>query len=641
MAFLAYANTFRNEFVADDWLFIGVNSAMREPLSLARVFGSSFWEAMGYDNTSAYYRPVVVLSKMLDFRLFGPAPAGFHLTNNLLHAATAVLCFVLYSRWTGDRIAAFAGAALFAAHPIHTQSVAFISGRTDVLATLFVLGTLAVIPANRLDSAGRPAARQAGAAALFLLALLSKEVALTLPLLLAASGILLQGRPVARELAGRRGEPYRLLYPLLAVAALLWFAMRTAALHGKAFASALTFTYDAWTRVLTIAKVYAWYFWKLLVPWPLNYESGLFAASGPADIAGLGALALLVAVCAAVLALRRRNPLVSFALAWLLITILPSSNIVPLTDLAKEHFAYLPSVGWCLLGAWLIAASRRGAAGVVRPAHATAVIWAMACIFLLLTWNRNTVWRDRESFWRDVVSRLPDIPDELIRNPHYRETVSAYPVAYLTLGNILAEQGRWEEAGKLFREGLRFGPDSAELHSMSGMAMKERGASADAEAKFRKALDLDPELAAARAGLGALALDRGAAAEALDALEPGVGKRPDLPLFWYLLGKARAESGNTTGAAEAYATLQGLKNVPADMLNNIAMFHEKSGNLNRAVELLDKALAGDSPHPLIAANRVRMLLHARRTEEARKALEFLRGIAPDSPHITGFERQMK
>ena len=176
---LAYARTLSFEFVWDDVLLVARSQRLREWSSLPTVLASHFWSEV--HEGSHYYRPLVSLSYFLDLHVWGLNPFGFHLTNLLAHLATALAVLMLTRRLTGNLLAASIAGVAFALHPIHTESVAFISGRTDVLSTLLFL--LALLGYARWRD-GRGALALAGSLAAFFLALTAKEVAVTLPLIL-------------------------------------------------------------------------------------------------------------------------------------------------------------------------------------------------------------------------------------------------------------------------------------------------------------------------------------------------------------------------------------------------------------------------------------------------------------------------
>src|SRR5439155_7154840 len=143
LAIVAYANAFQNSFALDDVRAIVENPIIRDFGNLGRIFRTNYWDT-GVPGVTALdpglYRPLTVLTYMVDYRLWGLDPTGFHAVNIVLHAASTALVFVLAVDIVGSAMAAFAAAAVFAVHPIHTDAVASVVGRAEILATLFFLG---------------------------------------------------------------------------------------------------------------------------------------------------------------------------------------------------------------------------------------------------------------------------------------------------------------------------------------------------------------------------------------------------------------------------------------------------------------------------------------------------------------------
>src|SRR5713226_7232763 len=181
LAVMPYANTLANSFVYDDYPQLVDNPYVRSFRYLREVFGTTVWSFQGAQGITNYYRPLMTFGYLLCYQLFGPLPYGFHLANLLLHAAVVLILFAVTRRLFGNAALAFLAAALFALHPVHTESVAWVAGVTDIELTLCYL--LAFWFFLRLEEPGGTLARHAALAGSFVLALLSKEQALTLPLL--------------------------------------------------------------------------------------------------------------------------------------------------------------------------------------------------------------------------------------------------------------------------------------------------------------------------------------------------------------------------------------------------------------------------------------------------------------------------
>src|SRR4029079_1331382 len=174
LAVLAYANALHNGFVLDDETIIVKNPLVRSVGNLARIFTTDYWTGAGPSDAAdpGLYRPLTVFTYALNYRASGLSAAAFHATNVALHAATALVLFLFAGELLGSAAAAFAAVSIFAVHPIHVEAVAGIVGRAEILVALFALAALWV---GRKPSV----AAAAGAGLLYLLALFSKESAVT------------------------------------------------------------------------------------------------------------------------------------------------------------------------------------------------------------------------------------------------------------------------------------------------------------------------------------------------------------------------------------------------------------------------------------------------------------------------------
>lgn len=186
-AVLPYANTLLNSFVYDDITQVTNNPYLQSFHHLGEIFSTTVWSYVGAEGVTNYYRPLMTLGYLVCYQLFGPLAYEFHLMNVALHAAVVLVLFALTRRMFGDRRLAFAAALIFALHPIHTESVAWIAAVTDLELTFFTLLAFWLYLGAGRRRAGESRARfllqHALLAGTFLLALLSKEQALTLPFL--------------------------------------------------------------------------------------------------------------------------------------------------------------------------------------------------------------------------------------------------------------------------------------------------------------------------------------------------------------------------------------------------------------------------------------------------------------------------
>jgi hypothetical protein len=324
-------------FVADDYFHVVEASQLREALTRGWVLpihlGGAWWTPHGL--AVEYFRPMIVVSFAIDRLLYGLHAAGYHLTNLVLHAVATLLAWAVARRVLGSTFGAWASAALFAVHPCHVQAVGWISGRTDVLASLFYLGALVLY----LESRERPGARVPLAllsVAVFLLALLSKEMAITFPAVVLAHGLLRpDGEPRAR----------RLVVPALAtVTAGLYVGLRATVLGGLR-APPTPFAFHLGDPGLL----------RHLLTAPLLYlgDFTLFVSTDPVVTEPFWrahtALFLLFAAASAFTFFRtvqraRDRKIAAWGLGWMGVTLLPVAMLP-----VGEHFLYLPSLGYCIL----------------------------------------------------------------------------------------------------------------------------------------------------------------------------------------------------------------------------------------------------------------------------------------------------
>ncbi len=445
-----YGNTLGNGFVWDDRL-----TAAASPGGLLRP------------NPRTYYRPVAMLTFAADRLLWGEDPTGFHLTNILCHGLTSWLLLGL-CRTLGMRSgAALAASLLFAAHPLQSEAVAYISGRTDVLCALFALLAVRVwLRARRAFDV--PAA---GSAGLLLLALLCKETAVLLPFVLL--------------LAHRRDRGPLPALPLLAAAAWLVFFSSTG--PGVRVAG----IGDRLGAVAAAALTYA-----RLVVWPVGLHIERFTPvqgwTVATTVVAWGALGILAAVIVRI----ARG--VDGGMLWPALTAAtyaPVSGLIPIYPqiadqllFTPEHALYLPLLGVTPLVAGAVAGCRVARLRRVAPALLVALLAAWGMIVV----RRNADWRDEETLFRHTLAYDPPVGR-----------------VWFNLGNLRLHTGDAPAAAALYREALRRSPRDAAVHYNLAIALQRQGALRDAEAEYARVNGLDPSFLAAYRAQASLLAARG------------------------------------------------------------------------------------------------------------------------------------
>ncbi len=310
LVFVVFANTLSNGFVFDDVSMIKNNPAIRDPERIGLYFTRPFFSVgrptigpVAYD----YYRPMVLVSYLADYAIWGLRPTGWHFSNILLHAVASALVYLLLVRLKLGTGASFAGAAIFSIHPALADSVAGVSGRSDPLCAIFFLTSVYCYLVARRERSSKALALKICSWLAFALALLSKENAIALPLVLAAYELI---RP---DGAGQRRLRSTLPFCFIALIYLLW--------RSQVAPASLAFAGDnieVARRIMAAAQVAATYAFVMFYPHGLGFETFTpLAGSIAAPAALAGALAVVIAL-GAVSLLRKRNSRTAFFIMWFL-----------------------------------------------------------------------------------------------------------------------------------------------------------------------------------------------------------------------------------------------------------------------------------------------------------------------------------
>ncbi|MGH7475354.1 MAG: hypothetical protein ACRELD_03625 [Longimicrobiales bacterium] len=444
---VAYAAALANGYAYDDVPLVLGNPAMRalaggDVVAALRLIATQpYWPAMGAE--LALYRPLTSLTLALDFALWNGHPLGLHLANVLWHTAASLLVLLLLRRLVTP-IPAFAGALVFAVHPVHVEAVANIAGRAELVTAVFGLAACVLWLRGRRGDVSL-------AALCVLLALAAKESAIMLPaLLLLLEPIRLRrdGQPVAASQAFAASLRERTSgWVLIGLALAAFVAARIAVLDGlrpAAVHAAADVLQSPLERVATALQAWPVYLRLLLAPTSLLADYGprvLMPARGITPLAVMGGLVLVTLVGAGVTALHRREPRLALALLWLPLAILPVSNLLfPVGVIVAERTLYLPSfalsLGLGLVGQRVEALGSRG----LRRAAAVALA-VVALALLARTVSRVPEWRSTETIFAALVRDRPD---------SFR--------AHWYLGRAAREQGDLPLAQRHFGEAFRLWP---------------------------------------------------------------------------------------------------------------------------------------------------------------------------------------
>ena len=490
-----YTPVWQYDFVAwDDPMYGGATHVMNglRPESIRWAFTVS---------EAGLWIPVTFLSLMLDVAVFGPGAGGHHLVNLLLHIANTLLLFGLLRRMTGSLGRSAFVAALFALHPLHVESVAWVTERKDVLSAFFGFLMLWAY----LAYVRRPEPlRYVWVVLLFAVALMAKPMVVTFPFAL----LLLDIWPLRRVELGAESERnfgwgalwdqhavlWRLIrekIPLFAVT-ILSSVITVFAQVQEGAVSALE-AKPLGTRIENALVSYAAYIGKAL--WPSKL-SGLYPYHEPAAPLVIVSAALVIAIT--VWALREsRRPYLAVGWLWFLGTLVPVIGLVQVGIQARaDRFTYIPLIGLSIMAAWGIAelAARWRREGVALAGASMLVLTALAVV----SWAQVRHWKDSLTFWQHNV----DVTFENGR-------------AHGNLGLVLSEQGRDDEAIAQYREAIRILPELGDVHNNLANLLSKRRQSEEAIAHYLEAIKYEPDNIEAHNGIGSLLDDLGRYEEAV------------------------------------------------------------------------------------------------------------------------------
>lgn len=554
LIWIIYAQTLSFQFLSfDDETFVSANPHINHGLNLHDLA----WEFTHIDADN--WHPLTAWSHMLDCSIFGLQAGGHHLINVLLHNAAALLIFFWLVQATAQRSESFFVAAIFAIHPQHVESVAWISERKDVLSAVFFALTLITYSwYTRRAAIGRYVALSFT----FVLALMTKPMMVSVPFVL----FLLDYWPL-RRIADRHSATKCLLekIPLGVFAAAVALITLLAQEHGVVTIRDLPLEWRLANAAVALVQYMAQFFWPAglspYYPHPGNTLSTL----------GVVGSVLVLTSLTALVAFAKKKYLVT-GWAWFIIMLLPVLGLVQVSTQGRaDRYTYLAEIGFSIAVVWLVSQVAR-----TRGVRICFNVLGMLVIFFFTFLARKTAadWRESATVWNRALALYPGSPivhynfagvlfrqdrfDEAV--PHLQFTLRALPQhaeAHFDLGLILVQRNEADAAIAEFRAALANGYESGLLHDQLGAALAKKGLAAEARAEFENALRIQPNLASAESGLGELLLAGGDSSGALPHFRRLVALAPDNPTAHYNLAVNLQRLGQKREAIEEYQrTLQ-------------------------------------------------------------------------------------
>jgi len=528
LTLLAYLPVTRDQFLNyDDQDYVTENT---------NVLNGLTWSGVEWAFTTGHasnWHPLTWLSLMLDAELFGPNAGAFHFVNALFHAANAALLFVLLLRMTGALWPSAFVAALFAWHPLHVESVAWVSERKDVLSTFFAL--LALLCYERFvgeSKAKSPKSKIFYALALFTfaLALMAKPMFVTLPFVM----LLLDFWPLNRignlsgtqNYLGLTAEKIPFFALTAASCVVTFLAQSQQGRDAVAPLQLIPLDYRLYNTLISYARYLLKLFYptKLAVFYPLLQHFAWMLVRAYFSGIALAAISWLA------WRMRRQFPYVLVGWLWFLGTLVPVIGLVQVGGAAlADRYTYFPAVGIFIVCTFAARdlAHRLAFPKIILPAAAALILGAC----LVLTENQLRYWLDSEMLFTHALAVTKD-----------------NDVAHVNLGVALEDKGELNQALVQYREAEKLAPDLSEIHNDLGNLLDKLGKPKAALIEYRKAAILNPGSPALHNGEGDILAELGRFKEAMSQFQEAARLDPAYPWAPFQMGKTLLEEGRDAEA---------------------------------------------------------------------------------------------
>lgn len=592
-----YLQTGNHQFINfDDTIYVTENQHVQRGLTAANI-------AWAFTATAASnWHPVTWISHMADVQLFGMNPSGHHLTNVVIHTASALFLFLLLVQLTGVTWQSFFVAALFALHPLHVESVAWVAERKDVLSCFFMLLTIWFYVRYTKHKGTKLYLLALGT---FALGLMAKPMLITLPGVL----ILLDYWPLQRipSSKGSRSilvEKIPFFFLSIASAVITIYAQH----HGGAMKNLDAIPLPL--RMENAAVAYLQYIIKMF--WPRDLALLYPFPSSIPLWESMGAGIILIAITLMVISFGKKLPYLAVGWFWYLITLVPVIGIVQVGGQSMaDRYSYIPLIGLFIAISW-------GGTELFYGKHYQKMVLAflggvavIACA--AMTWHQLGYWKDNLTL--------------------YRHTLDVTSNNYLILNNYgiaMDESGDHEAALRLYQEALRVWPKSANAHINMGVVYDHEERFAEAVTQYREALRLQPDYVLAHINLAKALANMGNTTDAIMQFEQALKIDPNLPEAHLKLALIMMGTGNHNAAIQHYEAALKLDphfvKAPVTMGVTLA----KEGKMEEAAGYFAQAVQVDPNSVEAQFNLALALVKLGRNEEARQHFYQVLRLKPDA-----------
>ncbi|MBS1518557.1 MAG: tetratricopeptide repeat protein [Bacteroidetes bacterium] len=532
VTYIVFYNSLSNEFVFDDENVIVNNPTVQNSGNIPKFFTGEegFHKVIG-----KYYRPIVSSTYAIDYSIWGLDPYGFHLTNVIIHIISCLLLFrilsLLFHRYKYRNIFSLFGTLIFAVHPIHTEAVSWVSGRTDSIVTMFffasflfyIMYTGVIIHGHKENSGDDDSPKNYLYLALSLVfycaGLLSKEMIVTMP------AVILLYDLVYRKKGLEYLKKNYLSYLLFIIVTVVYVIIRESALSGVPDRDTYLYFYNKGTDTVfwTMIKTIPVYFRLLFAPFGLlyHYNGVLPDSSSITDFSALLSLIFILVMLGLSFYFYKKDSIISFCILFFLLSLLPVMNIAPTMNLMAERFLYMTSFALAVLITHLfMLASNKRDTGILLIG-----IFIIIVSLAYLTYVRNEDWKTNETLYSSAIG--------------YEGSV-----ILVNEGNMYSNSQKYSEAKKKYKRAIELRDNNVLAHHNLGLVYMLEGKLDSAEMRIKRGIAIDTLVPDGYYQLATIYNMEGKKDEAIAVLEKLQNVYPDYKESASMLEKLKA-GGNT------------------------------------------------------------------------------------------------
>ncbi|HHT9107729.1 MAG TPA: tetratricopeptide repeat protein [Candidatus Wunengus sp. YC63] len=570
ISIIVYLNCLQNSFVYDDDSTIINNYFIRHWSNLPDIFTSKYFVL----SAELTYRPVVTLSYFIDYTFWHLNPLGYHLTNILLHAINSVLVFIFGFRVFKNRTTALISTMFFSSYPLFSEVVNAVGFREDLLAFMFfILAFICYLKANQR----RYILYHAMSLFCYFLSLFSKEMAITLPVLIVLYDVVFKGYSYMKS---------KYLYYLGYFFVAIFYIMNRFFFLHNPLESQIPYPQGSFfVNFLTMIHILASYVKLLFLPFYLNADYVVPFSTSLARVSFWLTVLLFIAVATISYRLRFQYRHMYFFILWFFITLIPVMNIVPLGNIMAERYLYIPGAGFCMIIANIMSKipvrkwdSERFSSSSVPFFDRMILVFIFILFFIFsgnayLTFKRNNDWKDGLWLWSRTTLTSPN---------SFR--------AHINLGNAYEKKGLNIAAFEEYQKALSIDPNDADIYNNLGIYYNKMNLFDDAIRHFIRCLNINPKHPRAYNNLGVVFTKQRRLDDAIQAFREAISSNPLYPDAHNNLGIAYYRKGMMDEAEREFKFAISIEPYHAEAHNDLGILYNDGRLFDEAIKEFEMAV---------------------------------------------------